>query len=59
MEFNIEQVQKDTDLSVEFIYSVRIVDALSKINLNLDCDKNEAVKMIERTFEEYKEKFTK
>lgn len=59
MELNIEQIQQDTELSVEFIYSVRIVNALSKINLNLDCDKNEAVKMIERTFEEYKERISK
>lgn len=59
MELNIEQIQQDTELSVEFIYSVRIVNALSKINLNLDCDKNEAVKMIERTFEEYKDKISK
>jgi hypothetical protein len=59
MELNIDQIQQDTELSVEFIYSVRIVNALSKINLNLDCDKNEAVKMIERTFEEYKERIFK
>ena len=56
VKIEIPDIQKETDLSVEFIYSTRIVDALSKINLKVDCDKQEAIKMIERTFNEYKEK---
>lgn len=52
----INEIIKEADVNIEFVYSVRIVEALAKINLNIDCDKNEAIKMIERTFNEYKEK---
>jgi hypothetical protein len=59
MDITIEQLQKDTELTLEFIYSVRIVESLSKVNLKTDCDKQEAIKMLERTFLEYKEKLNK
>lgn len=58
MEESIEKIVKDSETSIEFVYSVRIVEALSKINLNVDCDKQEAIKVIERTFKEYKEKIS-
>ena len=58
MDVKIEELQKE-GFSLEFIYSLRIVESLSKINLKVECDKNEAIKMLERTFEEYKEKLPK
>jgi len=58
MEETIEKIVKDSETSIEFVYSVRIVEALSKINLSVDCDKQEAIKVIERTFKEYKEKIS-
>jgi hypothetical protein len=53
----INEIIEKADVNIEFIYSVRIVEALAKINLNIECDKNEAIKMIERTFIEYKDSF--
>lgn len=57
MEATIEEIMKgDPDLNMEFIYAVRIVQSLSKINLKTECDQTEAIKMIERAFFEYKSK---
>jgi len=43
-------------MSEEFVYAVRIVEALSKLNLSNNCEKNEAIIAIEKTFLEYKNK---
>lgn len=43
----------------EFVYAVKIVDALSKINFSKPCEKDEAVIAIEKTFYEYKNKIFK
>lgn len=57
MEVKIEQLLEE-GFTLEFIYAVRIVESLSKVNLKLECDRLEAIKMLERTFQEYKEKST-
>lgn len=51
-----EIIKENPELNIEFIYATRIVDALSKINLKVECDQIEAIKVIERAFFEYKQK---
>jgi len=56
-EISINEIQKENpDLNTEFIYATRIVQALSKVNLKVQCDQVESIKMVERAFLEYKEK---
>ncbi len=47
---------KEMNLSEEFVYATRILDMIKKIDLNKDCDVFESIKMIQRTFLEYKSK---
>ena len=55
----IEEIMKeDPELTMEFIYATRIVEALSKVNLKTECDQMESIKMIERSFLEFKNKLT-
>ena len=53
-----EIIKENPELNIEFIYAKRIVDALSKINLSVECDQVEAIKVIERAFLEYKGKIS-
>jgi len=46
-------------LSVEFVYAAKIVKILSQINFEKDCEKNEAIRAIEKAFHEYKDKILK
>jgi hypothetical protein len=50
---------KEMNLSEEFVYASRIVNMLKKVDLNKECDVNESIKLIERTFIEYKNKLSK
>ena len=43
-------------ISDEEKYAIRIVNILSKIDINNDCDKKELVKLIQKVFIEYKDK---
>jgi len=47
---------KEMDLSEEFVYATRIINMVLKIDLSVECDKNEAIRSIERAFVEYKNK---
>lgn len=47
---------KEMGMREEFVYSVRIVQILSKINFENTCEKNEAINSIEKVFHEYKNK---
>lgn len=47
---------KEMNLSEEFVYATRIVDMIKKVDLNKECDVIESIKMIQKTFLEYKEK---
>ena len=56
-EISINEIQKEKpELNTEFIYATRIVQSLSKVNLKVECDQVESIKMIERAFLEYKDK---
>lgn len=53
----IEEIMKeDSSLTIEFIYATRIVDMISKLNLQTECDVITAISSIERAFIEYKSK---
>lgn len=55
----IEEIMKeDPSLTIEFIYATRIVDMISKLNLQTECDVITAISSIERAFIEYKSKTT-
>ncbi len=47
---------KEMNLSEEFVYATRIVNMLSKVDLRKSCDVNESIRMIQKTFLEYKNK---
>jgi hypothetical protein len=47
---------KEMGLDEEFVYSVRIVDFITKVDLSKDCDRNDSIRAIERVFREYKTK---
>jgi hypothetical protein len=49
---------KEMGMPEEYVYAARIVSALSKVDLKKQCDFDEAVKVIEKAFLEYKRKFT-
>lgn len=55
MDVKIEELQKE-GFSLEFIYATRLVESLSKINLKVECNKIEAIKMVERGLQEYTSK---
>lgn len=55
----IKPKASEIGMTEEFVYAARIVDALSKLNLEKKCEKDEAITAIERTFYEYKNKILK
>ena len=46
----------EMNLSDEFVYATRIVDMMRKVDLNRPCDVEESIRIIEKTFIEYKSK---
>lgn len=50
---------KEIHLPEEFVYATRIVDMIKKVDLNKECDVIESIKMIQKTFLEYKDKNAK
>lgn len=55
----IEPKASEMKMPEEFVYAARIVKALSKLNLEKPCERDEAITAIERTFYEYKDKILK
>lgn len=53
---NERPTAKEMKLEEEFVYAARIVDALKNIDLNKDCDRDEAIRAIGSVFIEYKSK---
>ena len=47
---------KEMNLPEEFVYATRIVDMLSRVNLNRPCDVDESIRVIQKVFLEYKSK---
>ena len=47
---------KEMNLSEEFVYATRIVSMLRKTNLSTQCDVDEAIRVIQKAFIEYKGK---
>lgn len=50
---------KKMELPEEFIYAIRIVDMAKKVNLKKDCDCDDLVRVIAKSFGEYKNKILK
>jgi len=49
----------DMGINDEFVYAAKIVKALSKIDFSKPCERDEAIRAIEKTFYEYKDKILK
>lgn len=49
----------EMNLPEEFVYATRIIDMLKKVDLNKECDVIESIKIIQKSFLEYKEKLNK
>ena len=47
---------KDMGMSEEFVYATRIVNLMLKVDLSKECDRNEAIRVIQKAFIEYKDK---
>ena len=47
---------KEMNLSDEFVYAVRIVDILRKVDLTKPCDQEESIRVIQKAFIEFKKK---
>jgi len=54
----IPPTAQEMNLPDEFVYAVRIINVLKKVDLSKECDQEESIRMIQKAFIEYKNKIT-
>lgn len=54
----IPPTAEEMNLPDEFVYAVRIINVLKKVDLSKECDQEESIRMIQKAFIEYKNKIT-